>query len=516
MREKIKPKPKTFDEYFQECIKNKKIPPDTPSYLRKALERAIKEYDQGIIKEKSALDGFANKYNVEGKSDVLPFEFFESKSSYLKEFLRNHRNIKVRFVLVCLMEKTFKDGHKLGIIQDKAYFNSDTYINLESNDVKKILAKAILAILEYIRIYQKNGSGWYFKKVIYLEIHTADYNPMRGSSYIPLPDWIIRKRAVLNILNKDEKCFLWCVLRYLHPKDKNDARIKDLKKYENNLNTKGINFPIKLKDIAKFESLNPSLPGINVFSVNEKNRFYPLRMANRNPQETIDLFLYEENSKYHYSLIKNFSRLFRSQITSRTNGQIHICKRCFTHFSKEELFQKHIEYCSNNETVAVKMPPINSKLSFNNYYKQLPVPFVVYADFECFTKPMNTCSPNPEDSYNYNYQKHEPSGFCFYIKGIIPNIIKPITYTKKKDTDNIAEIFVKKLEKVTNKLYDDFYRRPLPLKLTKKEQESFYKAETCHICQKELLKDKVEIIAILLVNTVVLLIIVAISSVKSQ
>ena len=91
MRERIKnkpkPKPKTFDEYFQECIKNKKIPPDTPSYLRKALERAIKEYNQGIIKDKSALDGFANKYIVEGESDILPFEFFESISTYLKEFL---------------------------------------------------------------------------------------------------------------------------------------------------------------------------------------------------------------------------------------------------------------------------------------------------------------------------------------------------------------------------------------------------------------------------------------------
>ena len=137
------------------------------------------------------------------------------------------------------------------------------------------------------------------------------------------------------------------------------------------------------------------------------------------------------------------------------------------------------------------MPPRNSKLSFNNYYKQLPIPFVVYADFECFTKLMNTCSPNPEDSYNYNYQKHEPSGFCFYIKGIVPNIFKPIIFTKKKDSDNIAEVFVKNLKKITNKLYDDFYRHPKPLKLTKQEQESFDKAETCYICSKELLTDKV-------------------------
>ena len=137
------------------------------------------------------------------------------------------------------------------------------------------------------------------------------------------------------------------------------------------------------------------------------------------------------------------------------------------------------------------MPPRNSKIRFNNYYKQLPIPFVVYADFECFTKPMNTFCPNPEDSYNFNYQKHEPSAFCLYIKGIVPNIIKPITYTKKKSTDKIAEIFVSKLAKITNKLYNDFYRHPKPLKLTKQEQISFDKAKTCHICKKELLTDKV-------------------------
>ena len=102
---KTKPETKTFDEYFQECIKNKTIPPDTPSYLRKALARAINEHNQGIVKEKSALVEFADKYIVKGKPSITPFDFFKSKSSYLKEFLRNHRNIKVRFVLVCLMAK---------------------------------------------------------------------------------------------------------------------------------------------------------------------------------------------------------------------------------------------------------------------------------------------------------------------------------------------------------------------------------------------------------------------------
>ena len=439
------------------------------------------------------MEGFANKYIVKGRTNITPIEFFKYKSTYLKEFLRNHGNIKVRFVLVCLMEQMGKtsDGKTGLTVQDKAYFNSDIYINLESADVKEILSEVIRAIIEKITIYQQNGSGWYFKEIVHLEIHTVDFNPMRGSSYIPLPDWIMRKKAIVNIRNKDDKCFLWCVLRYLHPIDRNDFRLTDLKQYENSLITKGIKFPVRVKDISKFEKLNPELPGINVFSANENDKFYPLRMAQRNPQETIDLFLYEEDGKYHYSLIKSFSRLFRSQITTRTNGKIYICKRCFTHFSKEELFQKHIQYCSSNESVAVKMPTRNSKLGFSNYYKQLPIPFVVYADFECFTKPINTCNPNPTDSYTLDYQKHEPSGFCLYIKGIVPNIFKPIIYTKQKGSDNIAEIFVKKLEMITNKIYNDFYRHPKPLRLTKEEQASFTEAETCHICNKELKDDKV-------------------------
>ena len=57
---------KSFDEYFQECIENKEFPEDTPPYFREALERAIKEYHQGLVKEKSAFENFTVKYIIEG------------------------------------------------------------------------------------------------------------------------------------------------------------------------------------------------------------------------------------------------------------------------------------------------------------------------------------------------------------------------------------------------------------------------------------------------------------------
>ena len=83
---KLKQKIKTFDEYFQECIKNKSIPKDTPEYLKKALERAMKEYDNGIKHEKSALENFAEKYVIDGKPKIIPFKYFAEKATQIKEF----------------------------------------------------------------------------------------------------------------------------------------------------------------------------------------------------------------------------------------------------------------------------------------------------------------------------------------------------------------------------------------------------------------------------------------------
>ena len=237
-------------------------------------------------------------------------------------------------VLVCLMEQQIisKDKGVVGLNEDKAYFNSGTNINLESTDVEKLIDKCVKKIIEDLEVYQKNGSGWYFKEVVQLEIHTVEYNPTKGSSYIPLPDWISNKKAIVNIENKDDKCFIWCILRYLHPRDRDAERLTGLKKYEFSLNTKGITFPIKLKDISKFEKLNPSLPGINVFSVNGYKKFYPLRMAEKDCLNTIDLFLYEEDGVSHYSLIKSFTRLIKSQITSSKNGSFYICKKMLYSF----------------------------------------------------------------------------------------------------------------------------------------------------------------------------------------
>ena len=432
---------------------------------------------------KSALSNFAETCVIDGKPGLTPLRYFAEKAARIKDFLRNHRNIKVRMILICEMERQIiektKGESKISFDHDNAYFHSQTHINLEKTDVKVILSQMLREILIKLAVYQKKGSGWYFKEVISLDIHMVDYKPIKGSSYIPLPNFIMRKKAIINMENKDDKCFLWSILRYLHPREKHSTRINDLKEYENDLNFKGIEFPVKVKDIQKFENQNPNLPGINVFSINDNNKIYPLRLNQKDAKKSIDLFLFSEDENQHYSLIKNFSRLARLQITS-DRRKIHIYKKCLTHFTKKYLFKRHSKYCSKNETVAVKMPTKNTILKFQNHFKKR------------FTIPVNSCQPNPNKSYTQGYQKHMPSGYCLYIKALdgMKVNFKPIVYTKKTSDEDISKRFIKHVTKLTHQIYQKYYSKPKPYNLTCQEEKYFQSARHCHICEQKLFKDK--------------------------
>ena len=218
-----------------------------------------------------------------------------------------------------------------------------------------------------------------------------------------------------------------------------------------------------------------------------------MRINKKDCQKSIDLFLYSKDGKQHYSLIKNFSRLVRSQKT-KDSRKMFICKRCFSHNSKEELLEKHIKYCGNNEIALIRMPAKkkNSILKFKHHFKKIPLPFVIYADFESFIIPVNTCQPNPEKSFTQIYQKHEPNSFCVYLKALdgIKTNIKPFLYTKENPDEDVSEKFIEYVMELTHKIYKDYYQKPKPLVLTKEEEKEFQSATICHICEEKLSLDK--------------------------
>ena len=124
----------------------------------------MKEDDVGIKHETSALENFLDKYVIEGKPRVIPFDYFKDISSQLKDFMRNHRNIKTLMIMIVNMEKMVVDK-KVYYIQDKTYAKS-----LKKTDVKKLPFKMLYEILSKISAFSKKWFRLVFKRSCWIRI----------------------------------------------------------------------------------------------------------------------------------------------------------------------------------------------------------------------------------------------------------------------------------------------------------------------------------------------------------
>jgi len=103
----------------------------------------------------------------------------------------------------------------------------------------------------------------------------ARYNPLGGSSYLQTPVTIVEKQAIVNVQNKDESCFLYSVLAALHPANDHVSIPYKHMQYLFELKIDGLEFPLKVYDIAKFEKMNPNV-AIHVLHFDLDNALTPL------------------------------------------------------------------------------------------------------------------------------------------------------------------------------------------------------------------------------------------------
>lgn len=104
-----------------------------------------------------------------------------------------------------------------------------------------------------IKILNGDGSDWSIDRIIKLEISTAEYVPLEGSTYVPLPKKIQRRKAIINVQNEDLKCFVFSTLAAIHPVKDNPQRVTHYIPYENDLDLRGIDFPVPLSQVQKFK-----------------------------------------------------------------------------------------------------------------------------------------------------------------------------------------------------------------------------------------------------------------------
>ena len=248
---------------------------DALKNLKEKINAIFEEKKFKVRKGQSALKNFVREYIIDGRTGYGPQRFFESVRDLLIKILQENKNTKTKMIFICKMQRTdLKTGE---IIEIDADFHSEIEKNLAETDENKLLDKMIARIAEVFANFHQSGSNWVFQRVNQLEFHFANWKPISGSTFIPLPVKIKNKKALINPKYEDNQCFKWCVARALNPVDKNPNRItKELIEQAKSLNWSGLKFPVDLNQIKIFEKNNPSI-SINVFGYEEE--VYPLKIS---------------------------------------------------------------------------------------------------------------------------------------------------------------------------------------------------------------------------------------------
>ena len=194
----------------------KKIVNEKLEALKNTVNKLFKKYE--LRESKSALKGFSKQHTIEGWFGIDLESFLKDVQPSVMSFLSRNRQTKVYIIAKCVMERVNSDGD---VINQNVPFPAKSVINLEGTNLHDLYDKARGSILEHISTFQQQGSNWRFKEVLQLDVNTVEYKPLKGNSYIKLPDVLAKKKAIVNMKNEDDECFKWCITRALNPVEKN-------------------------------------------------------------------------------------------------------------------------------------------------------------------------------------------------------------------------------------------------------------------------------------------------------
>ena len=213
----------------------------------------------------------------------------------------------------------------------------------------------------------------------------------------------------------------------------------------------------------------------------ENGLVFPIYISDQKFENLIDLPLLIDNDKSHYVYIKDFDR-FMFHKTKNKNKK-WFCRSCLQCFSSESVLIKHKENClSINGKQSVKLE--KGIIEFRNYFKQIPVPFKIYADFECNVRGVVSY----EGSYTKKYKDHVPCSFACKVVCIDDRITKPVDVYRGK---NAAYEFIKaivKEYKYYRKVMRKYFNKNLIM--SEKEEHLFQKSSSCWICKKPIDNDE--------------------------
>ena len=275
-------------------------------------EGDIDENDEPIVD----ITGFEEKlheiiYKVSGYKD--PYKCFQRYKTRLKRvLLKSLKNSSIKF-FVTMKVRMFKKGADGSRVYDVVWFYGGTYNCLTEAEVDQHLNQTSQMLNHNFETFSTNGSGWILERVEKISLKVAKRNlDKKGASYIQTPKSIKNKYAVINVQNKDLRCFEYSILAAMHHKElQNPYRASSYKKWINKeFDMREFPQPMTPKMIHKFEEKYSI--SINLYHIeSEGDLITPLLISKTRSRNPINLLLIEDTKgkSYHYVYIKSFSRL---------------------------------------------------------------------------------------------------------------------------------------------------------------------------------------------------------------
>ena len=418
-----------------------------------------------VEKGKSAFGKFARQFIIRGDDSLSPQEFFRKARGEIKLLLRQNPQTKVQCILnVEMIQNRIGEEDQLS----NPFFRSGQKENLGNNF--EIAEEMIQEMIEAMENYNKRGSNWIFKRVIRLDVNFVRWKPLGGSAWIPLPEKLAQKKAIVNMKNKDDFCFKWCVTRAANMVENHPERItEDLREQAEKFDWTDCKFPMPLEKIKCFEKRNNL--SINVYEWN--GHASPLIVTKEEKPFHIDLvFLTKGTDQAHFALVKNFSRFASCQVPGKGGNERYFCKRCLNSFPRVESLEKHKEICGEFAAAKIELP--GGKCSFKNWERMMHIPVVGYADFESILKPLR-------DQGKDKTHEHIPCGFCFHL--VSPFLqMEPMLKRAENETNQLPQDFIRELISRVKEAHLSLPKKEM-IPLSSEEWKKFRESKVCWLCR---------------------------------
>ena len=190
------------------------------------LQNILPFYDSvGILRREHAHEYYAETYNVEVTDKIsLADSLFLAKSSIInlfKDLLEQKRGFKYNLLATITLKRWNNAITRFDIETIHIKSKAITVINQRFN-----LNSAFEELKHRLDIWSGEGSGWKVDKIEDINIDIANYDPLAGSSCIPLPLKLNNPmKGLINIKNKDIECFKWCHVRFINPTNSHPERV---------------------------------------------------------------------------------------------------------------------------------------------------------------------------------------------------------------------------------------------------------------------------------------------------